>query len=222
MAGSDERIKRDVVDSLYWDDRLDASNIQVSLEDGRVSLTGSVPSLPARQAAVDDALAISGVRSVECSLEVQHPPETTVPSDFEIRERTEQLLKWSPDLDVASVNVSVQDGRVSLEGTMDAYWKKHLAERLARNVAGVTAVENKLAITPKGDYLDKEIAAEITAAMDRSPLLEPGAVNVRVEKGAVTLTGTAPTWASRGAAYEAALYTPGVAEIHDYIDVAAP
>lgn len=44
MIRADEEIKRDLVDELYWDYRVDASNVKAEVSDGKVRLTGTVPS----------------------------------------------------------------------------------------------------------------------------------------------------------------------------------
>ncbi len=88
MARMDEQIKKDVVDELYWDDRVDATKVNVevcndivrSLEarssvyaddvnvrvrNGHVTLTGTVPSWAARVSAHDAAAYSAGSVDVE-------------------------------------------------------------------------------------------------------------------------------------------------------------
>jgi len=43
MARSDEVIKKDVVDELYWDNRIDASKVTATVNDGAVTLAGAGP-----------------------------------------------------------------------------------------------------------------------------------------------------------------------------------
>jgi osmotically-inducible protein OsmY len=42
----DAQIVKDIIEHLSWDTRVDALNIQVSANDGRVQLSGTVPGLP--------------------------------------------------------------------------------------------------------------------------------------------------------------------------------
>jgi len=42
MQKIDVKLKKDVVDSLYWDSRVDASRIKVDVADGKVTLTGTL------------------------------------------------------------------------------------------------------------------------------------------------------------------------------------
>jgi osmotically-inducible protein OsmY len=67
---STERIREDVCDRLSEDDRLDASDIEVQIQDDEVILTGSVHSREDKRRAEDLAESISGVRNVENRLRV--------------------------------------------------------------------------------------------------------------------------------------------------------
>ena len=73
---SDERIKEDVNDRLTDDYRLDASEIDVQVNDGEVVLTGSVNSRNDKRRAEDIAESVSGVKNVECRLRVQPSSST--------------------------------------------------------------------------------------------------------------------------------------------------
>ena len=68
---SDERIREEVCDSLADDDRLDASNIEVTVKDGEVQLSGAVNSREDKRWAEMLAERISGVKEVQNSVRVQ-------------------------------------------------------------------------------------------------------------------------------------------------------
>jgi hypothetical protein len=72
---SDERIREDVSDRLTDDSWLDASNIEVSVDDGEVTLSGSVDSRDAKRRAEDLAERVSGVGDVQNQLKVRRGPE---------------------------------------------------------------------------------------------------------------------------------------------------
>src|SRR5262245_4386943 len=63
-AMSNAQITRDVLDELLWDDRLDASHVTVSADDGAVELGGTVDYYHEKWNAGEDANRIVGVRSV--------------------------------------------------------------------------------------------------------------------------------------------------------------
>jgi osmotically-inducible protein OsmY len=219
MIRTDEEIKRDLIDELFWDYRVDASNVKAVVSDGKVTLTGTVPSYLARNAAVTAAWGIDGVNEVTNLLTVRFPPALVVPTDAEIKISAERTLTWNPDVYSADIDVTVTGGVVKLEGTVDAYWKRWKAEDLVSGLRGVVDVENHLAVVPSKSFLDKDIAREIEAALERSLYINAEKVTVKVEDGEATLTGTVPTYYARGRAYDAAAFTSGVLEVNNYIVV---
>ncbi|RAW01394.1 BON domain-containing protein [Pseudochryseolinea flava] len=68
---SDERIKDDINDRLSDDAFVDASDIDVTVQNGEVTLTGTVQSRSDKRRAEDVAEAVSGVKNVEVRLRVQ-------------------------------------------------------------------------------------------------------------------------------------------------------
>ena len=73
---SDDRIREDVSDRLYDDPYVDASEIEVSVGGGEVTLTGTVDSRDARRRAEDVAERVSGVTYVQNNLRVSRPGST--------------------------------------------------------------------------------------------------------------------------------------------------
>lgn len=70
---SDDRIKEDVSDRLYDDPYVDASDVDVAVSGGEVTLTGTVDSRDARRRAEDVAEGVSGVSYVQNNLRVARP-----------------------------------------------------------------------------------------------------------------------------------------------------
>jgi hypothetical protein len=68
---SDDRIREEVCDCLTDDDRLDATNIDVAVKDGEVTLSGTTTSREDKRWAESLAERISGVKEVQNSLRVQ-------------------------------------------------------------------------------------------------------------------------------------------------------
>src|SRR5919108_3737404 len=143
---NDEFIAKEVFDSMYWDSRVDASKVSVKVDNGIVTLSGTVPSYSSRAAASEDAWLITGVRDVENQLKVDF--RTTVPSDEEIASNIQDQFRWDNDLYPYDIQVTVLTGWVTLEGTVDAFWKKVRAEDLAFSMRGVLGLTNKIAVVP--------------------------------------------------------------------------
>ncbi len=68
---SDERIEEDVNEALSRDGSLDASEIEVSVKDGEVTLSGTVPDRRMKRRAEDCAEDCSGVRQVQNNLRLE-------------------------------------------------------------------------------------------------------------------------------------------------------
>lgn len=67
---SDEEIKADVEDALFYDTWVDADRITVEVEDGIVTLRGTLPNFDEVRFATDDAWDVDGVRGVRSEFEV--------------------------------------------------------------------------------------------------------------------------------------------------------
>lgn len=213
MATQDERIKKWVVAQLYWDPLVDASRVKVEVSQGRVKLTGNVPSLTALKAAELDVRNVPTVTSVENKLGVTDPAQ--VPrgwTDEEIKDEVARILWANPNIDGTKMTVSVSEGVVTLEGSVDIYWKKLLAENLA-NVRGVRGISNKLSVVPSNKIDDRIVAQHAIRAVARSLHGHIESVTVKVEGGKATLSGVVPTREARLAACKAAQRTEGIGDV---------
>jgi osmotically-inducible protein OsmY len=219
MIRTDEQIKKDIVDEVYRDYRVDASNVKVEVTNGQVTLTGTVPTYTAREAANTATWGIAGIKEVTNLLTVRFPDTFDVPTDAQIKRDAERRLAWNPDVYSVDVDVSVLGGVVTLEGTVDAYWKRWQAENLVAQARGVIDIENHLAVVPTGSFIDKDVATDIEAALERNLYVDAEKVTVEVEHGRVTLSGSVPTYYGRARAYEAAAHTPGVVAVDNNIAV---
>lgn len=216
---TDELIKTNVTDQLFWDGRVDASDIKISVDDGTVNLEGDVNSLVAKEAASADAWQVNGVNWVNNNLNIQLPTVRTAPTDKQLENNIRNRLTWDPEISEFKLDISVDSGQVTLEGTVDTFWKKVRAENTIMDLNGVLSVTNNLAVVPTEDFTDEAIAEDIISSMERNRWIEPNELNLTVENGEVTLTGTVATWSAKRAAHEAALYTPGVIMVNDRLNV---
>ncbi len=212
---TEETIKKNVVDQLYWDTRVDASNVKVEVDDGKVRLEGAVPTYNSRLAAGLDAAMTAGIAQVENNLKVNFPETVPVPTDEDIKTSIRSVLRWHPDIDDSDIKVEVNAGLVKLSGNVYTYWEKMLAEDSASNVRGVLDVTNELAVVPSIDFVDKTIADDIISAFERNIHVNPENIDVSVLNGKVTLSGTVPNRTAYDAAMNIARYTAGVIDVTD-------
>jgi hypothetical protein len=73
---SDERITEEVCQRLCDDDDIDASDVEVVVTSGEVTLTGTVPDRPSKRRAEDVAEHVSGVQNVQNNLRVNREGQT--------------------------------------------------------------------------------------------------------------------------------------------------
>ncbi len=206
-------IRADVSSQLFWDNSLDSSDINVDVAGNRVILTGSVPSYSDRLEAEEDAYAIPGVVSVENRLRV-NPAISPVPSDDDIRVRVENVLDWNPIIDASRIDVSVDNGIVTLKGAVDSFWQKDKAWDLVSNVSGVVDVINELTVEPMEEISDEDIRDDILNALDRS-YVDAGDVDVSVNGCAVTLNGTVHDYNEFRTVEQIAEFTTGVCDVYN-------
>jgi len=84
---SDERINEDVCEALSQDPDLDASSIEVKVQSGQVTLSGSVEERDDKRLAEDLAEQVSGVQDVRNEIRVQRRESSQRNSDSSQQER---------------------------------------------------------------------------------------------------------------------------------------
>jgi osmotically-inducible protein OsmY len=210
---TDEEVRQRVAEELRWDDRVDGAEVNVEVHEGRVVLSGRVPTYTARRIAAEDAEAVVGAGEVENRLVVKHPTALETPTDDEIESILTNMLRWDSDIDASDIRITADAGWVTLKGAVPAYWQKLKAEDLAVSVKGVPGVTNELAVVPSRRHEDRKIAEEIVAALERNVYVNADRVDVKVNEGVVTLTGTVPDKRAYRATRDRARYTPGVVDV---------
>jgi len=156
-------------------------------------------------------------------------------NDARLETRISTTYALNPHLQSGDITVSVHDGKATLTGTVPEDINRELAGQFARNVEGVTEVDNQLVIDP--DYARPEAAeapsfsdrmtdATITAAV-KSKLMwtrhaEGLATEVSTASGNVTLEGTAESQAAKELAERLATTTPGVVSVDNRLEVKKP
>jgi osmotically-inducible protein OsmY len=192
---TEESIKRDIIESFSWDSRIDPAAVEAEVaSDGTVTLSGTVPAYRSVQAAEEDAWGVRGVSAVVNNLAVAFPGSDRLLTDEQIRSNLEQALQWNPVIDAHNIRLSVREGVADMQGSVSTYWAKIRAEETAREIAGILNVVNRLTVVPTEDYDDRRIAERVADALDRDSYISSDAVDVNVENGTVTLTGSVPGW----------------------------
>jgi osmotically-inducible protein OsmY len=112
-------------------------------------------------------------------------------SDKNLKQAVLDELAWEPSVKAEHIGVTAKDGIVTLMGHVTTFAEKSAAERAARRVNDVKAVAEEIEVRLPFDvkHGDEEIAAAAIARTKWSTTIPANAVNVKVEKGWITLTG---------------------------------
>jgi osmotically-inducible protein OsmY len=212
----DRDLRYDILDELDYEPGIDATGIDVSVEEGTVTLRGSVPSYCAKLAARDLVEAMRGVRVLSDHLQVLLPDHAHIP-DAILAERARAVLDWSAQCDTQQISISVSQGCITLEGEVNWSFEARAAERAVRDLVGVTGVNNNLGITPR--IRPEDVSERIRRRLLRDAEFEAADIRVAIEGSTVTLEGCVRHLSDRRSAERAAWAAPGVSEVVDRLVV---
>jgi osmotically-inducible protein OsmY len=194
----DSAIAIAVTERLFDDPGVSNLLIDVTVEEGVVYLTGSVVDLAAKERAKRLAATVNGVRAVVDRVGV-------VPHfrpDDELEAAVEAALGKHPAVDAERIEVEVKDQGATLTGTADSQAERNIAGRVARGVAGLEALDNRIQVEPPSQRPDAEIEQEIESILAWDALIDDDQVRFQVDSGRVTLEGTVDSWFERTVAEE--------------------
>jgi len=185
-ALSDTEIANAVADQLFLDAAVIGYTIKTTVENGIVTLTGRANNLLARERAVRIAETVRGVKAVIDRIEVRHSDIT----DEAIADQINSALIYNPRTESYEVDVAVDQGRVTLTGTVQSWQEKQFAERIAKSVKSVKSVDNQITINYAAPRADGEILQDVEGALGWDRYIDDGLIDVTVQDGVVTLEGT--------------------------------
>lgn len=141
--------------------------------------------------------------------------------DVTLRDDVIEALDFEPSLDSRDIAVAVKHGIVTLAGHVGSYLEKSVAEKTARNVRGVRGIAEELNVRLpfQKKTADDEIAQRAASILTWDMQVPANAVQVKVERGVVTLFGTVPWNFQRLAAEADIRKLSGVVAILNRIEV---
>lgn len=213
---TDKLLKQHVENALEWEPSLDASDVAVAVDEGVVSLRGTVRTYAEKLTAEKIALRLFGTKGVANDLDV-HIANGQERTDTEIAQAAASALKWNSTSGVERVTVAVTNGWIRLSGSVDWQYQREAAARAIRELTGVKGVINNIAVQPVIKTMD--VRDKIEAAFKRSAEIDARRIQVGAEDGKVILTGNVRSWAERQEAERAAWSAPGVKQVDDRLAV---
>jgi osmotically-inducible protein OsmY len=200
MIRSDNDIQTDVLDEFFWDPEVAAPDIGVEVDDGVVTLTGTVDRYVMKVAAEKAAQRVDGVRAVANDISVRTP---LTHNDTDIAKAAAGALEANLAVPVGAVDVTVQNGKVTLRGEVSSYYQRIAAENAVAFLRGVRDVTDLIQVKqPKVSATD--VSSGIERALLRAAEVDADRIRVHADDGHVTLSGTVRSWPEKREAEYAA------------------
>jgi len=216
---TDKQLQRDVLDELQYEPCVDASKIGVIAHNGIVTLTGTVASYAEQNAATHTAERVGGVKAVANETKVELP-SAHHRDDADIAQVVLNAFKWHVWIPQDTIKVSVEQGWVTLQGTVNSKFQRTSAEEAVRCLTGVKGVVNLIAVNHVA-VDSSEVKAKIENALRRGTELWSKNVKVDVVGNKVVLRGSVRSQAERSDVEHAAWAAPGVGQVEDDLTIAA-
>jgi len=129
-------------DRLEWDALISPDAISVQVDHGVVTLTGTVEWGYQREEVRRHVLRLGGVRAVVNMIEVL--PRVDI---ADVKAVLRSAFERNAEIEASGITVEVENGKVVLGGKVQSWIEREEAERTAWSIPGVTAVEDRIAIT---------------------------------------------------------------------------
>lgn len=209
-------LQNDVYEELKWDSRVNEGDIGVSVKDGIVTLSGTIPSYAEKWAAEEAAHKVAGVTAVVNKIDVKlsnlHERD-----DQDIAEAALNAFAWNVWVPEKKVQLTVEKGWVTLTGEVAYDYQRKAAENAVKNLAGVRGVSNHIFIGP--NLKVKDVQYQIKKALHRHAEEDANRIHVEARGSEVTLTGKVHSWDEKVNAEWAARGTAGVSAVRNNLSI---
>lgn len=154
---SDIWLKAKIVTTYALSEHLNPFKIDVDVNSGVVTLTGTVENDIESDLAGEIAKGVKGVKKVDNKLNVNPEAQRDTErssflhfvEDANITARLKSRLLLDPNTHGLKIHTTTKNGVVFLEGELNSEIEADLVRQIARNTKGVVDVEDKLTITKK-------------------------------------------------------------------------
>lgn len=218
---------------------LRASDLKVSVDNGKATLSGRVAEEANKELANEIALGVSGIESVTNNIVVdanftpsksssEHSFGDTI-DDASTTAAIKSKLLWSRHAEGMDTKVITRDGKVTLSGTVGSSEAREHAASLAMSTNGVTAVDNQLKVKADkpgmvdsgkqaakeagDDIADSWITTKVKSTLLYSRNVGGTGIDVSTENGIVTLSGKVHDGAEQALAVKLAENVRGVKSV---------
>jgi osmotically-inducible protein OsmY len=211
---TNEEVLRQVEAALVREVHLDTQRYRISMElaDGALTMQGDLPDVACKKLALEAAASVPSVRGIVDRL---HVIPTERMGDGAIRDVVCQLLLsdvdfrnctlrvWVKDQmemlraigsdSCGAIDVTVDDGIVTLSGQVISLSHKRLAGVMAWWTPGCRDVINGLEVDPPEEDSDDEVTDALRLVLETDPCVPASQIGIRTRNHVVTLAGIVAT-----------------------------
>jgi hyperosmotically inducible periplasmic protein len=180
------------------------------------------------------ALLVTAPVVIEAQTSTERPGTKTESTTDKVKDTTEKATGATKDSWITSkakialfgdervpgtdVQVETRDGVVTLRGKVSTAEEKRAAEEVVKGIDGVRSVRNNLQVVAVSERKavnaeDKDVKNAVERQIKQDARLKGSDIDVRVDKGVVTLTGDVKNVGARARASEVARSVPGVRSV---------
>jgi osmotically-inducible protein OsmY len=157
---------------------------------------------------------VNGVIAVANDITVRVIGERT---DTDIAAAALHALKWDTSVPAEKIQVTVEDGWVTLKGEVEWQFQKQEVERVVRRLWGVKGVSNLIIVKPLASPAD--LKKKIEDALVRSAEVDAKSITVEVQGSKAILKGKVRSWAEKQEAERTAWLAPGITSVDNQISL---
>ena len=215
---ADAKLRSAIQERFLDDARVRASEVEIQVINGVVTLRGDVPTLAERAAAIKVASRVKGVQAVRNEVHIR-PPRI---ADRLIQAAVLERIRTASDVTGSRTVVRVRNQVVTLEGTYPTLASMDRVVAAAGEVAGVRDIVVRTQVRPVVLRPDVQVRAAIASSLINDGGVDARTIRVGVRDGRAVLEGTVGSPAEWFRADEIVRNITGVRILQNRLRVAPP
>lgn len=145
LKRNDNDIAQAVLHALKWDVNVPANHIKITVEKGRVKLTGQVAWWYQRKSAEKALQSLAGITGIDNQIKIT--PTAPLISSNKVTEKIIKEFQRNAIIDAKAISVDTIDGKIILHGQVHSWAEYNEANRAAWSIPGIVEVDNQLTVT---------------------------------------------------------------------------
>ncbi|HVW27451.1 MAG TPA: BON domain-containing protein [Polyangiaceae bacterium] len=191
VVPTDAQISTAVFRQFERDPGIDDRDVYVSTNDGIVQLSGAVHDILSKERLARVAATVRGVRSVSDQVRLEVPAR----DDGSVVRDVANALRADPVTAPLRLVQSCSGGVVRLSGRVGSFQQETIAERLAKRVRGVRAIDDDVKVVTWLPRTDSIVTHDVESRLEWDPLVDHSLVAVETREGTVFLRGQVGSFA---------------------------